>query len=573
MDHRHHLVRDAELVGDELGEGGLVPLAVGGRAREHGDAPVVGHHHVGDLLVLEAADLHVRGRADADQPALPARRLLLAAERLVPCRLERVVQRPGVVAAVVDVAEDGVVREAVGGDEVPAAHLGRVEAEAGGEHLDPALDEVGGLRASRAAVRHRAHGVGEGADDLDARRLDVVAAGDHLRAEEREQHAHVVEAGAHVADDLHVQRHDAAARVGGQAQVRAHVAAVPRGLDVLAACRAPAHRALEPAREEGHEGVLLVDGDLGAEAAAHAPRHQVDLPGLEMEPLGDLVPHPVRGLGVAPYCELLRALVPDGAARPGLHGEGNHALADHLRLDDHRRPREGAVHVALLPLEAHGDIGARLRIEEGSAGLERALRVPHGGERLVVDLDGLGRIRGGLGALGRHHRHRLAHVAQPPLGEHRVALQAHEVEHLRRDRRVDHTDLRVDVGAGQHGHDAREGAGGPGVDAREHGVRVGTPDEGEGQRALEAHVVDIGIAAGDELRVLEPLERTADVLDRHDVPLPGTEVAASRNRGAGAPGVLTGGHGTTAGGGQKRRQWPAAGSGATRSIPPGRARR
>src|SRR3972149_1922883 len=108
-----------------------------------------------------------------------------------------------------------------------------------------------------------------------------------------------------------------------------------------------------------------------------------------------------------------------------------------------------------------------------------------------------------------------------------------------------------------------EGAGGPRVDAREHGVRVGTPDEGEGQRALQAHVVDIGIAAGDELRVLEPLERTADVLDGDEVPLPG----------AGARGVLTGGHGTTAGGGQKRRQWPAAGSGATRSIPPWRARR
>ena len=202
---------------------------------------------------------------------------------------ERVIEGARVLAAVVGVPERRVVGELVGRDEVAPPDLRRVDADLRGEQIHAALDEVGRLGPSRAAIRHGAHRVGEGAADLGPRRLDVVAARDHLGAEDRQETADVVERVADVADDLRVERQDPAIVVRGQAQVAAHVAAVPRRLHVLAPRRRPAHGALEALCQHRHDRVFLVHGHLRAEAASHAPGHQVDLLGLELETLGDLV--------------------------------------------------------------------------------------------------------------------------------------------------------------------------------------------------------------------------------------------------------------------------------------------
>src|SRR5437868_4244159 len=86
-------------------KGKSMSLPVGGRAREHGHAPVVGHHEVRDLVLLEAADLDVGGEPDAHEPALGARRLLLPAQIFVAGLDERMVEGARVLAAVVGVAE------------------------------------------------------------------------------------------------------------------------------------------------------------------------------------------------------------------------------------------------------------------------------------------------------------------------------------------------------------------------------------------------------------------------------------------------------------------------------------
>src|SRR5215467_5366199 len=57
---------------------------------------------------------------------------------------------------------------------------------------------------------------------------------------------------------------------------------------------------------------------------------------------------------------------------------------------------------------------------------------------------------------------------------------------------------------------------GGGVDPPDQRVRR-APREGEGESPGEPHVVDVRIAALDELGVFEPLERAAHVLDRHQV--------------------------------------------------------
>ena len=183
----------------------------------------------------------------------------------------------------------------------------------------------------------------------------------------------MVEAVADVAGDLRVEREDAARRVGGQAQVAAHVAAVPRRLHVLAPRRRPAHGAVEALREHRHDGVFLVHGHLGAEAASHAPRHQVDLLGLELEPLGDLVRACRAGSGCRPTWSASAPWRPRSRCTRGLHRERDHALVDHLDVDDDRGRLEGRVDVALLELERDAEVGAGLRVQERRALAERRL--------------------------------------------------------------------------------------------------------------------------------------------------------------------------------------------------------
>ncbi len=132
-------------------------------------------------------------------------------------------------------------------------------------------------------------------------------------------------------------------------------------------------------------------------------------------------------------------------------------------------------------------------------------------------------------------------MADATLGQHRVSLLVHRGEHLGRDRRVDDAHLGIDVGARQDRDHSRDLPRCARIDALEDGVGVGTPDESQLQRAFEAYVVDVGVAAGDELGIFEPLDPAAHELDRHGVSLPD-----------GSDGVRAGGHGTT------RRESPAS---------------
>ncbi len=87
----HRFRRDTELVGDYLGERGLVPLAVGTRARdgEHGTGLL---HSNKPALPPEAGRLDVDGDADADDLTLFAPRRLGPPETRVAGRGQRAVQ-------------------------------------------------------------------------------------------------------------------------------------------------------------------------------------------------------------------------------------------------------------------------------------------------------------------------------------------------------------------------------------------------------------------------------------------------------------------------------------------------
>ena len=181
---------DAELLGDDLGVGRLVALALRLRAEARHrlagrvDPQLAGVEH------LDAEDVEVLGRpgaddlgeardADAHELALLALLGLLLAQPRVVDHLHGLLQGRRVVAAVVLPAERRVVRELVRRDEVLHPQLGRVHLQLLRQHVGHALDGVHRLGdAERAAVGDASRRlVGVDAVDLAEGVLDVVGAG------------------------------------------------------------------------------------------------------------------------------------------------------------------------------------------------------------------------------------------------------------------------------------------------------------------------------------------------------------------------------------------------------------
>ena len=181
---------DPELLGDDLRERRLVPLALRLHAeledrlagRMHAQLGGVEHAQAGDVVVLALAGadhLGEAGDADAHQLAPGALLGLLLAELVVAEHVERDLHRAWVVAAVVLEAGRGLVREGLGLDEVVEPGRDRVLSELDRRALHQPLDEVRGLGdPERAAIRHAAGClVGVRAVGHDVRGRDVVRAG------------------------------------------------------------------------------------------------------------------------------------------------------------------------------------------------------------------------------------------------------------------------------------------------------------------------------------------------------------------------------------------------------------
>ena len=128
---------------------------------------------------------------------------------------------------------------------------------------------------------------------------------------------------------------------------------------------------------------------------------------------GDLVAVLVQPLGGDPQVDPALAV---GHGQPRLGAEERLVLHADLvgALDHHvagrRRRRRGSTTMRRITLPS-GWIG-------GGAG--GGVGVDQRGQRLVGDLDGVQRPAGGVGVVGRHRRHRLAHEAHDVAGEHRL---------------------------------------------------------------------------------------------------------------------------------------------------------
>ena len=520
---------ESELVGGELGEARLVALPVRRAAGLDGDVAVRPDDDVARLVVDERAHLHVRREPDPVEPPGRARPGLLGAERGVARALEEGVERLPVVPAVVARAPRGLVRELVRRDEVRPPDLGRVEADLSGEAMDHPLDEVGALGAARPAVRRRPHRVREGAPHLDARGGDVVAARDHLAAEDRQDRPVAEEAEAEVADDPRLQAEDPPRPVGGEADVRHDVAAVGGGLEVLAPGRRPADRTAEPPGEPRDDQVLRVERDLRAEPAADPGRDHAHPLGRQLEVLRHVVAKPVRGLGRAPDREPVTAGVIHGRDPPRLHRHGQEPLVHQPGLDDDRRRGEDPIHVPSASRPADPEVRREVRIDARRVRREGGLGIGHRRQGRVLDTHEVGGVLRGVRGLRDDHRDGLADIAGAALGKRPSTLDLGLVEGLRPDHHGDLAHRRVEVGPGEDPVDARCPAGRRGVDPPDLGVRMRAPDDGHVERPGQGQVGDVRLAGGQEREVLSSLDRLSHVCRCH-----GAAPPVARRLGAGA---------------------------------------
>ena len=506
-------------MGHDLGEGRLVPLPLGlHREADHrlagGVDPqlaAVGHAEAEDVHVPAgpgADPLREERQADPHEGALAGLGVaspllgLLRPQLLVAGGVERHPQRRGVVAGVVLPAGLRGVGELLRLDQVLHPQLGRVHTEVVGQDIDHPLHEVDGLGdAERAGVGHPARRlVGVDGRDLAVGRLEVVAAGEDREEPGRElgRLGGGVE-GAVVGDRRRPQGQDLAIAGGGDLAVHVVVAGETRRHEVLGPVLHPLHRRPGDDRGHHHADVAGVDRHLVAEPAAEVGRDHLDLV------LGQAGHQGVDGaVGVGrlagdPAGELAGDLVHGGHAAARLHGGRVRAGIEEIggRHDDvaafeHLVAGGG---VARLPVV---DVVVRPALEVGAdhrrVGVEGPVGVDHRREQLVLDLDQLEGVAGGVAVLGHHVGDLLALEADLVGGQHRL--------HVAGERRHPGQAHRGQQLAGDHGPHLGVGLGGRHVERPDPGVGVGAAQHGAVEHAGQLDVVEVAALPPQEAGIL-----------------------------------------------------------------------
>ena len=460
-------------------------------------------------------NLDIGRDADAEERAALLPLLPLPGAQLgVAHALEGVVERAGVLAAVVREPGRGPVGKARRRDEIPPSKLSGIDRELAGEEIHAPLDQVGRLGPARPAIRLAEALVGEDPPRLRPHVRDVVDTRDHDSGERRNDGRHPAVVSAAVHHELEVDAEKLALGIGGETQHRPLVAAVAGDEIVLGARCRPAHRALQAPGEHHRDDVLAVDVHLGAEAAPHLGRDDAELVTLEPEHLDESVSERVGDLGRGPE---RAALVPvEGAGGgPGLHGVGHEPLDRRAELDDGRRGGKGAIDVASGNAPEKRAVCRGLRVKDRRPLGESGVRVDDRFERLVVHFDGEDGVGGDIRVLGDDDGDGLADVAHSVEGEDRplglVQLRERSRVGLGGDAEGS-AELGAEVGGGEDAQHAWNSEGGL-RSHREHlRVGVGAADEGEGGGAFERHVRGVQAAAGDEGGVFATTNASANEL-------------------------------------------------------------
>ena len=286
VQYRDVLERYAQLVGDDLREGGFVALAVTVGAGNHGDRAGNVHAHFAHLEQphasakgechlrrREAARFDVAGKADAALLALLFRSRLAGPKAGVVGVRQRFVQAGFVISNVVSECHRRFVGKVARLNEVAAADVGGIHVQFPRRRFHQAFDNVGGLGAASASVGVHRRGVGEEREHFHVDGRGLVLAGQE-RAVQIRGHAGSEggEVGTHVGAGLHAQAEELAVfrqRQFGVGDVIASVGICQEGFRTLGT---PLDRPAQLAGGPNDGGFLRVDENLGAETAADIRR-------------------------------------------------------------------------------------------------------------------------------------------------------------------------------------------------------------------------------------------------------------------------------------------------------------
>ncbi len=297
------------------------------------------------------------------------------------------------------------------------------------------------------------------------------------------------------------------------------LALLRRGEHVLEAVLEPAHGPRHAPRDERDQDVLRIDDELGAEAPADVGRDHAHLVRRQVEEIRDELADLVRHLGGRPHRELAERGIPVRHEPARLHGLAPAASDAKRERGDARRRAKRGLDVPAGQGDPSGHVVGDVVVDGGRSGRERL----GGGERLVLDLDQLARVLGGVAAVRHHGGHRLADEPRAVAGEQgevaaaKLGVRRHHGERAGRGAEIVERD---------HVDDSRMLAGARGVHAKDARMRVRAAQEHDVQHAGQGDVAHVAPAPGEQPRVFLAQIPVADELHAGS-PAPRRTAAAS----------------------------------------------
>ena len=393
------------------------------------------------------------------------------------------------------------------GHEVLAAELCGVAVDfAGGDFHQP-LHHEGRLRTARAAIGVDRRGVGVNPVNFGIDGGNVVLARQQRRIEiGRYGRREGGEIGAEIGCCLHPKAQDLARLVHGQLRMGDVVAAMGVAEEGLGAVGGPFDGTAHLLGGPDADGLLRIDEDLRAEAAAHIRRHDAQfMLWRDADEGGEHQPGHMGVLAGGVEGEGFRALVIFAHGRARLHGVGCEAVVDDFQRRHMFGLGEGRVRrVLVAEMPVIDRIVGRHVMQHGRAGAGRRGGVYNGGQHAVIHDDFLRRLARDRIGVGDDDGHMVAHIAHLALGEGGMGARLHGRAVLGMDHPAANQAAHLvggDVVAGEDCKHALHLAGGGGVNPVDRGVGVGGADEEGMGLPMTIDVVGVAALAGDEAEI------------------------------------------------------------------------
>ena len=398
-------------------------------------------------------------------------------------------------------------------DEVLAPNIHRVHAQFAGDDVHATLDDVGRLRAARAAIGISRGGVRIDGVGVALHGQQLIAAAQHW-SEQPGWHARrwaSIQVRAHVGNRLDLDAQDGAIVFDGVLDILNVVAAMRRRHIILASLFGPFYRATQLFGGPHGQDIARIERNLAAKAAAHVA-------GNDAQPVfrdaGDQRAQQTGHMGVlagVPEGHLFGARIPACHRGVCLHRVGDEALVDEVRLDDPVGGGESGVNIAIGKLPVEGEIARHVIVQQRRARFQRFGLIGDGGQWLVIDVNQVERVFGGIRVFGDDDGHAVAGIAHfinrqdAPLGDGHFLTVDHA--DFQRPGARQGTDASIgQILAGVDGHDAVQLLGLVGIDAANAGMAVRASQHGHVGLAGQGHILSVIALAGNQARVFAPFD-------------------------------------------------------------------